>query len=660
MNLSIFSRTLIFVIGTSMFALIVLIFLTVNFSKSYINENLNERIEALVRSQEIKVEQSLDNLGELAFSVANNSQLGVSVANFINDESPENFVAIRKLLNDLMESSGMLVKIDILAKDGKVISSLGELNNLVKGEDLIVKSNKANYGFHRISKSFVGKTYLHVKEPIFVNAQLIAEIDIVIDMTSSIETFYDNAGFGDDGFTQVYTVSQSGKWIALSDLAVVEDLKPSILINQVKYDGFLSNILNTRQPLITIEKQIPGRALVVSVNIASAEVFNAIDTFYLYLFSAFVLVMLVTLFIGFTFSRQITKPITYLNNKVSEIATGKKNIEIDYHHKDPSEIKTLSYNIEIMAKNLWHMNQGLEDIVNERTAQLTKLNESLELTVADRTKEYQEANSSLLQALEELHDTKNELVKSEKMASLGELVAGVAHEINTPLGVAVTGVSQALSQLKQLEKLKNTGTLTATSFDTYITESNKLLLLMTDQLNVASSLIKNFKEVAVDQNNFDIRTLNLYEYLDKIFDTVRPKYRPTKVDLKLNCPTDINISTRPGAFSQVISNLLINALIHGYEQGDVGCVEVRCKELEDILIIKVIDDGKGIKPEYLARVFDPFYTTKRGQGGSGLGLSIVYNIVNEALKGKITVKSTEKKGSQFIIEIPKQIEGDKV
>ena len=643
--------------GTALAALIILISLTVNFSKSYINENLNERLESLVRGQEIKVEQSLGGLLEIGPSISDNSLLSSKITNYVASNKPQDFVAIRQILNDYMASSSVLVKIEAFSADGSLLASLGELNNISKSINLINEDEPNQYSFFKISKTKIGKTYIHTAEPIIYGGKLQGVLKIVLDVTSSIETFYDNTGFGEKGSSQVFVINSSNQWVELKELNLVADINPKVTIKKVSYDGFLNSFVAQRLPFITIDKLIPGRKVAVEVNINSNEVFSAIDRFYKQLFTAFVLVLIATLLIGMWFSKQITNPITVLNKKVGEVAEGQKGVEIEFKDRDPTEIVTLSVNIRKMAQSLWRMNEDLEGIVEERTAQLKRLTENLELAVDERTREFQEANTQLLSALEDLHDAKNELVKAEKMASLGELVAGVAHEINTPLGVAVTGVSQAISQLNTLETHKNSGSLTASSFDQYILDNRNLLILMTEQLNVASTLIKNFKEVAVDQNNFDVRDLNLHDYLNKVFDTVKPKYKPTNIQLKLTCPQGINVSTRPGAFSQVISNLLINALIHGYEKNDSGVVNVICSNDDDSVTISIEDDGVGIAEDNIEKIFDPFYTTKRGQGGSGLGLSIVFNIVTEALQGKIEVKSELGKGSQFVIEIPTRLKG---
>lgn len=641
--------------GTAMAALILLAILTINFSQNYINSSLTQRLEALIRNQEIKVSQALDSWTESAALISNNSQLSEMIARYNENGDPEDYVQLRNILNDVLESSGVLVKLGLFTPEREPIASLGFLSEVERASILRDVSEGYSFGFYQISKTDIGKTYIHLNEPVIYQDELIAELDIIIDVTGFVEAFYDKTGLGEGGFTRVMTMTAVGNWVDISDLSIKQNINQDLSVENISYDGYLSSFGDSRDEYITISRRISGRAVVLQVNLNQEEVFAPIDTFYHQMLLALVTAMVITGGIGWLFSRQITRPITRINGTVSRIAEGEKGIQITSGTNDPREIKTLTSNIEQMANSLWKMNENLEVVVAERTAQLTKLTENLELAVDERTQEFQEANALLLDALEELHDTKNELVKAEKMASLGELVAGVAHEINTPLGVAVTGISQIDGQLQQLETNKNTGKLTASNFDGFINETKSLVELMNDQLNVASSLIKNFKEVAVDQHNSDIRDVELQTYMNKVMDTVRPKFKPTNIDLYLDCDETLALKTRPGAFSQVVSNLLLNSLIHAFEENEVGMVKIDCREAGSEIKVEISDDGKGISAENLTKVFDPFFTTKRGQGGSGLGLSIVYNIVTEALGGRIEAKSELGKGTVFEIVLPKEL-----
>lgn len=638
--------------GTALAALLMLAILTVNFSQNYINTSLTQRLDALIRNQEIKVSQALDSWTESAALISNNSQLASIISEYNESGDPNEYVKLRNILNDILESSGVLVKLSILTPEREPIASLGFLNEVERGAILRDVSEGYSFGFHKISKTTIGKTYIHLNEPVVYQDELIAELDIIIDVTGFVEAFYDKTGLGEGGFTRVLTLTAVGTWVDIETLKVKQSIKTDKTLDNIEYDGLLSSFSNNREEFITISRRLSGRNVILEVNLNKSEVFVGIDEFYSQLIIAFFIAMLITGVIGWLFSRQITSPIRRINQTVGKVAEGEKHIPIVSEPRDPLEIKTLTENIAQMANSLWKMNENLETVVSQRTAQLTQLTENLELAVDERTKEFQEANALLLDALEELHDTKSELVKAEKMASLGELVAGVAHEINTPLGVAVTGISQIEGQLLQLETNKNTGKLTASNFDGFIEETKNLVELMNDQLSVASTLIKNFKEVAVDQNNIDIREIELNSYMNKVMDTVKPKFKPTNIDLFLECEEGLSISTQPGAFSQVISNLLLNSLIHAYDENEVGMVQIKCTQQNDKAVVEISDDGKGISEENLQKIFDPFFTTKRGSGGSGLGLSIVYNIVTEALGGKIEAWSEVGKGTKFTLTLP--------
>jgi len=287
--------------------------------------------------------------------------------------------------------------------------------------------------------------------------------------------------------------------------------------------------------------------------------------------------------------------------------------------------------------------QGLATIMQKKRAdgQILKINKDLE----QKTNELQ-ASLALIQK------TQNQLVESEKMASLGELVAGVAHEINTPIGIAVTESSFMEYKTSELVKKYKNGKMKRSDLDKYLKNVTEASVGILKNLNRAANLIQNFKQVAVDQSNEQKRRININNYLNEILISMRPKYKRTNHIINVNCPEDIEILTYPGAFYQVISNLIMNSLIHGFENINNGEMSFNISIQESKVLIDYTDNGKGIPSELLSKIFDPFFTTKRGKGGTGLGLHIVYNLVVQNLGGKISCSSKTNEGCQFLIEIP--------
>lgn len=289
--------------------------------------------------------------------------------------------------------------------------------------------------------------------------------------------------------------------------------------------------------------------------------------------------------------------------------------------------------------------------LKQTEAKLRRLNEELENRVAERTSNLETAKAELERSLKKLRETQEELVMSEKLAALGSLVAGVAHEINTPIGVGVTAASFLNEKMTQLETLYDTGDLKRSDLEKIIhisrESSNNILI----NLNRAAELIRSFKQVAADQSSGIARSFNLKNYVDEVLLSLRPRFKRTGHSIVNDCP-DIKIFSYPGAFMQIISNLLINSLIHAYDEGETGTILIGGSTHEDKLQLTFSDDGKGINPELGNTVFEPFSTTKRNQGGTGLGLHIVFNCVTQTLGGTIHFVSTPGQGTHYTITMP--------
>ena len=287
----------------------------------------------------------------------------------------------------------------------------------------------------------------------------------------------------------------------------------------------------------------------------------------------------------------------------------------------------------------------LEDEVLARTQELRDLNDSLENKVKARTSELQES-------LDRLRQTQDQLVESEKMAALGGLVAGVAHEINTPVGIGVTAASHLEDKTKKFAAIYESGKLSRSDFENYIKVAIETSKMILSNMNRAASLIQSFKQVAVDQSSEEIREFKVKEYVNEILTSLTPKLKKTQHKLIVDCADNIVMNSFPGAMSQIMTNLLINSLKHGFDGIDEGVINITITKENDNLLLVYKDSGVGISEEHLKKIFDPFFTTKRGQGGSGLGMHIVYNLVTQTLGGKIQCTSKIGEGATFKLEMP--------
>jgi len=287
-------------------------------------------------------------------------------------------------------------------------------------------------------------------------------------------------------------------------------------------------------------------------------------------------------------------------------------------------------------------------------AELRRLNEELEARVSRRTSDLSATVDELRQTNAQLREAQRQLVEAEKMASLGSLVAGVAHEINTPLGISVTAASHLGEVFAEIAKAA------PAADDAHargaLERGQRCVQLVLSNLDRASHLVKSFKQVAVDQSNEVRRRILVAQYLDEILASLHPLLKRSAHRVRTQCPPDIEVETYPGALYQIIVNLVMNSLVHAFVDGKAGTLVIAVQCSGQTLDITYSDDGIGMPDEVRARIFEPFFTTRRGKGGTGLGLHIVYNLVTQLLRGTIECRSSPGQGSTFIIKLPTSAE----
>lgn len=255
-------------------------------------------------------------------------------------------------------------------------------------------------------------------------------------------------------------------------------------------------------------------------------------------------------------------------------------------------------------------------------------------------------------ALGALQQAQQSLIQAEKMASLGGLVAGVAHEINTPIGIGMTGASTLAAETERLRRLYADQAMTEEDFLDYLEVASETTRLLLTNMNRAAELIQSFKQVAVDQTSAERRRFDLKSYIEEILNSLHPTIKKTQHTITVDCPEGIQMDSYPGILSQVLTNLVMNALIHAYSDHQAGTLDIRVKQAADKVVLAFSDDGNGIPAENLNRIFDPFFTTRRTKGGSGLGLHIVFNVVTSSLHGQVDVASEVGKGTTFTLSFP--------
>jgi signal transduction histidine kinase len=295
--------------------------------------------------------------------------------------------------------------------------------------------------------------------------------------------------------------------------------------------------------------------------------------------------------------------------------------------------------VSIIRSNL------IAEELRKREHDLQELNLNLERLVQERTREIENA-------LVTLKHTQTELLQREKLASLGKMVAGIAHELNTPIGNSLT-VASTLEDKIGIFIEESKQSITRKQFEDLLSFLQSGSSILMKSLQRAVELISSFKQVAVDQVSMNRRTFNLHETINEILVVLDPQLHRTLHTIENLTPKTIMLESYPGPLGQVLTNLINNAILHGFEGVEKGKISIEAELLKEKKVrLTVSDNGRGISKNDLPRIFDPFFTTRLGQGGSGLGLNIVYNLVTDLLNGSVSVKSKLGEGSSFVITLP--------
>lgn len=374
---------------------------------------------------------------------------------------------------------------------------------------------------------------------------------------------------------------------------------------------------------------IPEFEWYVASSIYTKELKESVIEVKEYIFILTSLALIFALFISFIFLRKLLNPLNTLSSLVLKVSRGDFTTRYPEGKKD-DEISILAH----------------------------KFNEMVE-TIESRTNDLEESNDELEHMIHNLKRTQNKLIESEKMASLGKLVAGVAHEVNTPVGIGLTASSHLSFITQELDEKYQKEEMSQKAFESYLKEADKLATLIFTNLNRTSDIIKNFKQVAVDQTSEQKRVFYLKEYTEGIIISIDNIIRKKDINVDIKCDDSISISSYPGLYSQIMTNLVINSIRHGFKGRDNGNITIDIKIEDNKLNIVYMDNGIGISEENLPQIFDPFFTTNREDGGSGLGLNIIYNIITNNLKGTISCNSKINEGVIFRIELPFDIKGIK-
>ena len=367
------------------------------------------------------------------------------------------------------------------------------------------------------------------------------------------------------------------------------------------------------------------------------------------LITEFVKIFIIALFIVIIVNRLIIRHLFKITYYAKELASHNLDEELWLANrpKEEDELDYLVHAINDMRIKLKNEIFKLEDAENA----LLALNGELEVKVHDRTAKLEESNQELQKSLDNLTLAQAQLVQSEKMASLGLLVAGVAHEVNTPLGICVTSITALKEKVEELQKAVDSQDLTKSFLNKTLNVIIEYEQIIERSLSKSVELIRSFKSVAVEQHTDPEMVINMRQHVYDVVNTVKTLFKQKKYQINIEVDKDITLLTYPSAWNQILTNFLMNSHIHGFEGRLEGEISITFIKRNGYLTLLYSDNGQGIPEDSLKRIFDPFFTTKRGQGGSGLGLNIVYNLVDAKLNGTIKLLEAEQ-GTAFEVKAP--------
>ena len=343
-----------------------------------------------------------------------------------------------------------------------------------------------------------------------------------------------------------------------------------------------------------------------------------------------------------------------LREAANGIALGPYLLKLQGLDGQPLYLLTTTFNIPAPGGGQHFVCMSIDVSEQKKVEQAYReLNNSLEQRVSQRTQALSQSNQELNSALANLQQAQHGLVQSEKLAALGSLVAGIAHELSTPIGNSVMAASTLQDHTRTMQRAVTEGALRRSMLEQFVADSQTTCDILNRNLRRASELISSFKQVAVDQTGAQRRSFQLIEVVNEIVITLGPSLKKTPFVLESNIDDSLWLDSYPGALGQILVNLINNAVLHAFANRDHGFIALRAYATQPgWLELTVTDNGCGISAEHLPRIYDPFFTTKLGQGGSGLGLNIVHNLATGILGGRLEVVSQVNWGTRFTLALP--------
>lgn len=667
--MTIFQR--IITVYTGLILITVIIFGVMSYysGQAQITRSVHNRLDAVATNQRDKIEAIVTAWEDRVALIASRTQLRISFRKHLMENSPNALPRVRRILTDALNSVKSVRQVSVAPVDGDTITQVGDIGETSK----IIELSRTNTAFPSIVTVLASKPgglLVRVQAPMILEREQIGRLTATLDAKELLQATGDYTGLGETGETMIGAGLQSTQAryltplrfpvaLASSQQTDAAAFEPMAAALQAK-EGIFQTALDYRgQETIAASRYIPNLNWGIVVKMDRQEIMQPVQQFQRNILLAGAILISLAIIITLLVARRLSRPLENLATVAQSIQAGNTLARANEQESESREFRSLAKSFNNLASSLLQSNASLEQRVEERTRELEELNETLEERVTERTRELRVANENLSSTMQELKQAQDELVQSEKMAALGGLVAGVAHELNTPIGIGITGASHLKDELYDLQPKIEANTITRKDLHQFAEEVEQACNLLLTHLSRAADLVGNFKQIAVDQSDPDIRTVDVETYLKRVVSTLKPKLKASRHSIHVEAESGIPLTTCPGALAQALTALVTNCLTHAFDGTTAqGEIIVRAEKTEHGCRLAVCDNGKGIPSDIRLKVFEPFFTTARHSGGSGLGLSIVHNIVTDVLKGRVYCRSEPDIGTQMFMELPSLTESE--
>lgn len=556
---------------------------------------------------------------------------------------------IQQILDNALKYSDVFSNFFILDSSGSVLITSPQDSSVIGTDHSLypyfknVSSDSPLY----FSKAFF--TYNSKKPLVSISLKSKNKILVGIINLDALGTLVQELDLGKDNYITI--IDSSGTYIAHTIMENVyqRGKDPFYLeltsneFRKITYDGI------TMVPTIAKEDDQNWSILIYQ---SYSELISPI---YQFIKTSLLFTLLLLIFSSFISYRRVSLLTSSINSFIAqtdELSAG--HYQFSLEHFPYEELNLLKDSFTSMASTLYKRELDLKE--NEK--KIIEINQSLEKKVEERTLDLEESNKNLSESLSQLKELQSQLVETEKLAALGELITGVAHELNTPIGVSITTVSYLELKRNELENSINSNKLKKSDLLKFLSINNSSLKTLNTNLKKSSDLIELFKQLSTKPDLSDRKNFNLLSELEIIKSTFERQLSENVIEINIECDRSIDLQSYKNSFDQVMIHLLQNVIAHAFEppfSKPKKRIDILVKSKNKNIEILISDNGIGIPSNILERVLNPFFTTARGRGFNGLGLNIVYNIISTNLAGKLNISSKVLSGTIINIIIPRSI-----